>query len=34
MKTAGPSFLLGVFLALAWMPSAEAQTLSSFTATY
>ncbi|MCP3143346.1 alpha/beta hydrolase family protein [Pyxidicoccus xibeiensis] len=34
MKTAGPSFLLGVFLALVWMPSAEAQTLSSFTATY
>lgn len=34
MKTVGASFLLGALLALVWAPSAGAQTLSSFTATY
>jgi len=34
MKTAGSSILLGLFLALAWTSSAQAQSLSSFTATY
>ncbi|QSQ26988.1 hypothetical protein JY651_19630 [Pyxidicoccus parkwayensis] len=34
MKTVGPSFLLGVCLALVWSSSAGAQSLSSFTATY
>ncbi|MFP2912731.1 alpha/beta hydrolase family protein [Pyxidicoccus sp. 3LFB2] len=34
MKNAGPSFLLGAFLALAFAPMADAQTLSSFTGTY
>ncbi|NMO21861.1 hypothetical protein HPC49_34545 [Pyxidicoccus fallax] len=34
MKTAGSSFLLGLFVALAWTSSAQAQTLSSFSTTY
>ncbi|WP_164016224.1 hypothetical protein [Pyxidicoccus trucidator] len=34
MKSAGSSFLLGVFLTLAFAPTADAQTLSSFTGTY